>query len=231
MNSLLRSSEYSRKDSIQTEIIVVLDRADKKTEEYFAEYMDPPFQIHHVDFGDLGLARNSGVLFSSGKYIAFLDADNLFGQDWLSKAFLFLEMSQRDIIVHPEYHVVFGRNNLIWHQISSSSPEFRFSNLIEFNYWDAVCVTKRDILLKYPYESTTQSLGFGFEDWHFNCQTLADGIEHIIVPGTVHFLRTKESGSLLEYSLQTHRLIRPSKLFDSTIFSAMLTEKNDSIHE
>jgi len=34
------------------------------------------------------------------------------------------------------------------------------------------------------YQTTMKTRGFGFEDWHFNCVTLADGIEHRPVPGT-----------------------------------------------
>ena len=108
--------------------------------------------------------------------------------------------------------------------MSSCDSRFRIENLLEFNYWDAVCVARREIFLKYPYESTTQNPGFGFEDWHFNCQTLAENIEHYVVPDTVHFLRAKLSGSLLECSKQKNRLMGPTKLLKYEILEQKIEQ-------
>jgi glycosyl transferase family 2 len=229
MNSLFRSVAYAREHDIEIEVVIVMDRSDAKTCRYYSRYSEAEIKFDRVDFGDLGLTRNHGVSLSSGKYIAFLDEDNLFGKKWLHHAFQYLEGVDRSIIVHPEFHVVFGAKRLIWHQISSTAKNFSFENLLEANWWDSVCMAKKDIFVKYPYETTTQGVGFGFEDWHFNCQTLADGIEHHVVPCTVHFLRIKDSGSLLEYTLKTNRLIRPTKLFEPDRFSSLLDAKNTSV--
>lgn len=35
------------------------------------------------DFYDLGFTRNFGVKLSSGKYIKFLNGDNLYCQNWI----------------------------------------------------------------------------------------------------------------------------------------------------
>ena len=226
MRSLFRSAEYAQEEGISIEIIVVMDKPDINTLAYFSLYENSKIIIKVVEFGDPGLSRNYGVEISSGKYVYFLDADNLVGRDWLYKAYQYLEGSNKDIIVHPEYHIVFEAKNIIWCQLSSFGTDFYIEDLMEYNYWDTVCGAKRDILLKYPFERTSTDSGFGYEDWHFNCQTLADGIEHHVVPETVHFLRTKKIGSRLAYDNQANRLIRPTRLFDPNIFSSMLAEKN-----
>jgi hypothetical protein len=138
----------------------------------------------------------------------------------LSKAYQYLETREKDVVVHPQYHIMFEGKNMIWQQIGSCDPRFHADDLMEANHWDAVCVAKRELLVKYPYETP----GFGLEDWHFNCQTIADGIEHHVVPETVHFLRAKRVGSLLAYANETNRLIRPTKLFDLPKFSEILTK-------
>src|SRR3989338_9753495 len=135
MRSLLRAAEHAKEKGLPTEIIVVMDRPDKNTIDYFSAYNLSEIRVVSVDFGDLGLSRNYGGKISSGKYIYFLDADNLFGKDWLWKAFQYLEASDKNIIVHPEYHIVFETRNLIWHQISSIDPHFRPTDLLEYNYW------------------------------------------------------------------------------------------------
>ncbi|MBI5194537.1 MAG: glycosyltransferase [Nitrospirae bacterium] len=228
MRSLFISVKDAKEKGLSTEIIVVMDRPDENTLDYFSKYDDSEITAVSVDFGDLGLSRNYGGNISSGKYIFFLDSDNLFGKEWLYKTFRYLEDSDKEIIVHPEYQILFESKDAVWHQLSTLDPNFFLEDLIEFNYWDAVCALKKETLSKYPYESTTQTPGFGYEDWYFNCQTIADGIEHHVVPETVHFRREKKSGSLLEFTKQSHRVIRPSKLFEYTHFSGLIQQERNS---
>ena len=225
MRSLFRAMEFAGDRGLSIEVVIVMDRPDRATENYFSRYKNLEIIIKLVDFGDLGLSRNFGISLASGKYIAILDADNLIAGNWLYDSFIYLEKNSKDIVAHPEYQMVFEAKNFVFRQISSTDERFRMENIIEYNYWDAVSVTKREIFLKYPYEGTTQGRGFGFEDWHWNCQTLSGGVEHHIVPNTVHFMRMKKSGSLLAYTRETNRLIRPSRLFDPHTFSSMLEKE------
>ncbi|GBC60666.1 glycosyltransferase family 2 protein [Desulfonema ishimotonii] len=223
LNSAKKAMAYAKAHGdVRTDIVIVLDRPDKKTENFFASYDDLKVHFEKTDFGDAGLARNFGVGHSSGRYIAFLDADNLFGQSWLYKAFCFLEKNPTTIIAHPEYNVVFEGQNLIWKQISCDHPQFRSADLIEHNYWDTTCLASKKIFLDFPYEATMATQGFGHEDWHFNCETLAAGIGHYIVPDTVLFLRRKLNGSVLERANRGHRIIAPSRLFDPSFFSKLV---------
>lgn len=229
MRSVLRSAEHANKRGITTEIILVMDRPDDETRGYFSRYEKSEIAVEEVDFGDLGFTRNYGISLSSGKYVTFLDDDNLYCRNWIYEAFKYLEENKNDIIVHPEYHIAFEAENGIWQQISSNdSKNFNVKNLLEYNYWDAVCATKREILLRHSYKATTSTEGFGYEDWHFNCETLAAGIEHHIVPGTVHFMRKKKTGSLNLDSLQANRVIWPTRLFEPTIFESILEKKKNA---
>ncbi len=222
MRSLFRAKDYASQRGLEIEIIIVLDRANQATNDYFSSYHGSGIAVETADFGDLGLSRNFGIGLTSGRYVGIMDADNLIGRNWLYEAVLHLRRSSRPVIAHPEYQMVFEKRNFVFRQISSTDDRFRISNIIEYNYWDAVCVTNRDIFLKCPYESTTRTQGFGFEDWHWNCQTLSEGIEHHVVPDTVHFMREKRSGSLLSYSREGNRIIRPSRLFDPSLFSRLI---------
>ena len=222
MRSLFRAARHADKRSVETEIIIVMDRPDKKTREYFDRYINSGIKIYTVDFGDPGLARNYGVNKSSGKYISFLDADNLFGLNWIYESVKYIEKKDSGVIAHPEYHIIFGMFNYAWKQVSSNSLKFKVENLIEENYWDTSLTSKKELLCKYPFEATTVACGFGFEDWHHSCETLADGIEHHVVPGTVHFMRKKKAGSHLDMSTHSNLLMRPTRLFNPALFSSML---------
>ena len=222
MRSLFRAIDYANLNGLTSEIVIVMDRPDEKTRKYFSRYKKADFPLVTVDFGDLGLTRNFGVKLSSGKYITFLDDDDLYCKNWIYESVRSLEESNDNVIVHPEYHIAFGADNFIWRQVSSNNKnEFNAVNLIEYNAWDAVCATTREILLKYPYQTTTAGEGFGFEDWLFNCETLSAGIEHVIVPGTVLFVRIKKSSSLLGNTHKENRILRPNMLFEPAVFSSI----------
>ncbi|MFZ2196832.1 MAG: glycosyltransferase family A protein [Thermodesulfovibrionales bacterium] len=222
MRSVSRARQYARDLGLETEVIIVLDRPDQATTYYFSAYEGPDILKLKADFGDPGLSRNFGVAHSSGRFISIVDADNLIAKNWLNDTCCYLDDTEREVVAHPEYQMLFENENLVFRQISSTDPAFSISNTIEYNYWDTVCVARKDIFLRHPYEETTGGPGFGFEDWHWNCQTLADGIEHHVVPNTIHFMRMKKNGSNFRYHVGTSRIVRPSRLFDPAIFSREL---------
>ncbi|MBA4374169.1 MAG: hypothetical protein C0402_15065 [Thermodesulfovibrio sp.] len=221
LRSIFRAKRYASERGLSLETIVVLDRPNPETKDYFSFYGDEILKVSG-DFGDPGLSRNFGIRHASGRYVSIIDADNLIAGNWLYDAYQYLEAREEPVIAHPEYQLFFENESLVFRQISSTDPEFSVSNIIEYNYWDTVCVAKREIFLRHPYEVTTGGPGFGFEDWHWNCQTLADGIKHHVVPGTVHFMRMKKSGSNFAHHVGTSRIIRPSRLFEPDTFSRML---------
>ncbi len=228
IRSAVRAGEFARKKGVASEIIIVPDKADEKTLAYLSQYEAGSIRLEPVNYGDLGLTRNHGVKLAKGKYIAFLDGDDLFGKNWLAAMFEYLEKKapSLNIIVHPQYNIVFENENTIWKQVSSSGPEFFAGNLIENNYWDANCAAKKEIFSDNPYEATTYDGAFGYEDWHFNCETLSRGIEHHIISGTVNFIRKKRTGSLLGKTNHEKKIIRPSKLFDREYFCSACKNGN-----
>ncbi len=74
------------------------DGSDAICDAYQARYPDTIVVIHKEN-GGVSSARNAGLERVRGKYVSFLDADDLFGEDALSKVFAFFE-------AHPETDVV-----------------------------------------------------------------------------------------------------------------------------
>ena len=65
---------------------------------------------------------------------------------------------------------------------------FRAAGLAIENYWTALSFAAREIYLHHRYPSTDLELGFGFEDWAWNMETIDAGVLHKIVPGTGHVI-------------------------------------------
>lgn len=215
--SVFRAAGYAKTKGISTEILVIMDRPDEKTVRFMERERN--IQRHEVSLGDPGLTRNHGVEKAVGRYVTFLDGDDLFTEKWLWHIVTFLEGRQEEVVAHPEYMVVFGTENILFRQISSTDAQFRVGHLMENNYWTVICAARREVFQKFPYRATISTAGFGHEDWHFNCETLGAGIDHFVVPNSAAFVRRKGSGSTLALANTTHRIIRPSRLFSPEIFS------------
>ena len=69
-----------------------------------------------MDEGDLGRVRNALVPQTAGGFIAFLDADDLFSENWLADGLDTLTAAERPgerIIAHPEVNIIFDGGNYL----------------------------------------------------------------------------------------------------------------------
>ena len=186
------------------ELILLLDSSDAETISA-AQMYSSTAKVEHFKVGDLGKARNFGVCRAAGRYCAFLDGDDLFGESWLWKAFSEAESdSSRDLIVHPKTNMFFGRgyNPYYWSHPDMRVDRFAISRLLVENLWTSLCFAKRTVFLKTPYLENRISDGFGYEDWSWNVRTIAGGFLHVVASDSIHFIRRKPFGSLLKNSAQ-----------------------------
>ncbi len=238
LNSALASVANAKASNVSTQIIVVLDNPSDETRAYFDRQREVlGLNIFEVDFKDTGPSRNFAVSKAHGNYVAFLDADDIICENWLLSSFNFFKSVQnKNIILHPQYLLFFGqiedRGKIFKLQevIDFNHNEFNKLNLIEHNYWSALCFTTKEILLATPYKKMLP--GFGYEDWEFNIETVAKGIRHHVVPETIHFIRQRGASSRSAKSSQVFTTILPNKLFAVEVDKAqninVLDEQLDS---
>lgn len=200
LRSFRRAVDTARAAGFNCQTIYVLDRPNELTERLFRNSADKETTLSVVDFGDQGAARNFAIDRAEGHYSAFLDADDLWTSDWLVKALVFLKDQPDTHIGHPAYNYFFENQASIFTHVDQESEVYRPDLLRVGNYWDALCLCPTEIHREFPFYPRDIANGWAYEDWFWNCATVAAGKVHKVVPDTVLFKRRQKASQTIRAS-------------------------------
>lgn len=98
---------YNKKDTIREtiesilsqtyknyEIIIIDDNSNDDTMSILLQYLDNIVLIHHMENMGVSYSRNEGIAEAKGKYIAFIDADDVWVKDKLTKQVEFIKKNK-----------------------------------------------------------------------------------------------------------------------------------------
>lgn len=216
LRSYLLSRNRAREQGIGVQMLLLLDNADRQTIHVVRNHPDLTGDelILETTAGDCGLARNIGVSHSSGTYVCTLDGDDLISRDYFQRHVQYARNVSDSTILHAELVISFGGTEHYSHQLNPLTMPFSNDLLLVINPWISAIFARREVLEKIPYEACSPRLtGYGFEDWHWACQTLAAGFDHRVVTETAYFYRVKSSGSLNRDSAALRAVLPPTRLF------------------
>jgi len=211
LRSFAAAVAHARAAGLSVETLAVLDRPDALTRSVFQSVAAGSLRVVLNDGGDPALARGRAVAEAQGEHVAFLDADDMWSENWLTAAHGLVRQSAKPVVAHSEINVVFGKVRAIWWHADSAAAGFDVDFQRVGNYWDAMCLARRDVFEAYPFRRNDLKAGYGHEDWHWNNVTLAAGVAHRPVPGTVHFKRRRE-GSQMELCDDGDVVVYPTAL-------------------
>ncbi len=216
LGSILRCCQYAESQGATTRIVATLDDVDAETRRIVQQHpgLRQHDQVIDLSYGDVSLSRNHAIRCSNSRHIAVFDGDDHISSNWLAAALHRSASADMASIIHPQMVITFGSTSRFREQPDQSLVELDRRGLLTTNFWNVCAFGARDIFLAEPYVSTgSRSSGFGFEDWHWNCETVAAGYRHLTAPHTVYFERCKHSGSLNQLHQSFGAVIRSSKLF------------------
>ncbi len=185
--------------TVQT--IIALDQATESTREWFQQDDFDHWERWEMHEGDLGRVRNALVPRTDGRYIAFLDADDLFSENWLVKGLRDLEAARERgerAIAHPEVIMTFDGVIGLNQNVDQRSPLFTPYFLYMRNAYDSLCLTPREAHLTVPYVHRDIAKGLSWQDWQFAIETMSRGWEHVVVRDTVIFKRRRDFSLMVE---------------------------------
>jgi glycosyltransferase involved in cell wall biosynthesis len=230
LHSIFDSVDYAKsKSDLRIEVILSLDNPSKETLDYLeSSKFTNKIKIYKNNFEDVALSRNFAVKKTEGKYIAFIDGDDLMCSNWIYDTYNLAESisDKGDQVFHPEYLINFEGKSLIWKRLSTESPNFRYGTMMYANCWDLTCFMAKSLAVKSPFEPCPRDSGWGMEDYHFFLETLGNGVQHIVVPQTVVFIRVKSTGSRLSQHVTSHSIVQKTKFFEPEILGKYLQEEN-----
>jgi glycosyltransferase involved in cell wall biosynthesis len=228
LRSVARATKSLSIANIRPEVIITVDNGDEETTAYLErQTVIENISVYHTHFRDLGKARNFGIKKSTGLLVATLDGDDLVSKDWFVDGVRFLQDKKTPTILHTEWSVNFGTQDIAWRKHDSRSKEEDAIIMVWANRWDSAVIAPREIFEQFPYASNSK--GFGSEDWHFNSQTLAAGIPHVSLPNSALFVRRKD---ISEMTIQKadYRTVHYTDLLDldfiKQIDIGMFNDKN-----
>jgi glycosyltransferase involved in cell wall biosynthesis len=222
MRSIWRTIHHAAGYGVSCEVLVVLDRPDEETRRYFTKHQ-PDVRLLEVDYGDAGPTRNHGVREARGRFVSFIDADDLYSREWLYRVYQAAQAhATMDAVFHSEYMVFFEKEHLIRRNLSTLQPEFEVLKLLEHWHWQPTVLLDRRLALRHPFCQCPVKSGYGYEDWHWFCELIAGGAEIIPVEQTCMFYRKRQVSRCIQ---QKGTVVPPSRLFDLDVLHRRLAQE------
>jgi glycosyltransferase involved in cell wall biosynthesis len=186
---------------ISTEVVLVLDRADEATREAARRAASrrgslaaATVRLLELDLGDPGSARNRAIAATSAPVVGVVPADVMVCEGWIVDGLGVLRAQPGTTVVHPAVLVRYPVPRTVTVLRSSTAVDVPVYALAARDYWPGASLGHREAYVDQPAAETGGALDEETVGWHWNCETLAAGVPHLVVAETAQFVRLSTAG-------------------------------------
>lgn len=142
------------------EIIIVDDKSDDNSLDIIKKYSNKIRIIKHKENKGVVYSRNELIRESKGDFFIFLDADNYFSPDNISKTVDFIVKNKLDVVYHDMLLVSSDKEvgEIVY-------PKYNIERLKNHNYIDSCSMVRKSILGDVEFDEKLDKLTH--EDWDF----------------------------------------------------------------
>lgn len=191
----------ARAAGFTVEPMIVLDNATPDCAAWFKQPALDHWTRIDLQEGDLGRARNAAIKISTGAFIAFLDADDLISENWLSEGCKMLAAARdagQKRIIHPELNWLFDGAKSVYFKPDQDDRMFTPWYFYAMNYYDSMGLAPREAHIEIPYATRDIPNGLSFQDWQFSVETMHAGWRHASAKNTIIFKRRRDNSLVTE---------------------------------
>ncbi len=208
LRSVEAAVEAARQDGITIELLMGLDNCSDQTRDFVFQPRFDEWERMEFSFRDQGKARNALAEHATGKFMAFLDADDLYSENWFLegvRALAAADANGERRIARPELNWLFDAGQSVLAIPSQDDPFYVPEYLLVSNPYDALCMGLRQVWLDHPYPDRAVADGYAYEDWQWAIETTAAGWVHVAVRDTIIFKRRRDmSQTVLASGAKAH---------------------------
>lgn len=163
------------------EVIVVDDGSDQNTKNILKRLSSDKVKVYHIQNSGPAYARNYGARKACGRFVVFLDADDLISNEYLAQCRQILLDDEKVGVVYSRAEY-FGVKKGPW-----NLPDFSISEMLKNNIIFISAMIRRDLFEKVG--GFDENLKIGYEDYDFWLSILETGVGVVRIDKPMFFYR------------------------------------------
>lgn len=224
LRSAVQAVRSAAAHGVPCQIVAVIDDGDERTRAEVVRFDQHLHAVFNVDYRDASLARGHAFARADTKYVAPLDGDDLFDADWLWKGVQFLERyGDERSVAHTALRMSFGQERHGRIQIGTDHPLFHPIHLISSWHYADDLIAPTELFRRLPQGPNDFARCLGAEDWLWTCESLLEGVRHLVVPETTYLYRRQHNHVSL--GMLPGMTFAPTRLFEKATLEAIHRER------